>query len=117
MLNKSKYIAIKCHNIHGDNDSGSYEINLPYYKGGPPEKWLVRKDKLLKALDVQSISTRPQRYTFTKRFLTGDAKATLNQVDIGISNVDNFNKVLAEMTKHAFPAFAFHKQKRYLFKN
>ena len=33
-------------------------------------------------------------------------------MDIGICTVDNFNKVLMEMTKHAFPAYAFCKQKR-----
>ena len=43
------------------------------------------------------------------------AKATFNQVamDTGIHTVDNFNKVQAEMTKHAFLACAFCKQKRY----
>ena len=51
MLKKGKYIAIKCHNTLGDNDSGSYEINIPYYVGGSPGEWLVWKDKLLKALD------------------------------------------------------------------
>ena len=51
MHQKGKYIAIKCHNTLGDNDSGFYEINLPYYGGGSPEEWLVWKDKLLKALD------------------------------------------------------------------
>ena len=41
---------------------------------------------------------------------------TFNQaaLDIGIYTVDNFNKVLAEMTKHVFPAYAFCKHKRYL---
>ena len=29
VLKKGEYIAIKCHNAPGDNDSGSYEINLP----------------------------------------------------------------------------------------
>ena len=77
VLKKGEYIA-KYHNIPGDNDSGSYEIYLPYYGGGSPEEWLVWKDKLLKALDGQSISTGPQRYTFTERLLTGDAKATFN---------------------------------------
>ena len=78
--------------------------------------WLVWKDKLLKALDGQSISTVPSRYMFTERLLTGDTKATFNQAaqDIVIHTVDNFNKVLAEMTKHVFPAYAFCKQKRYL---
>ena len=55
----------------------------------------------------------PSRYTFTERLLTSDAKATFYQaaLDIGICTVKNFNKVLAEMTKHVFPAYAFHKQK------
>ena len=50
---------------------------------------------------------------FIERLLTGDTKATFNQaaLDIGIHTVDDFNKVHLEMTKHAFPAYAFHKQK------
>ena len=31
VLKKGEYIAIKCHITLGDNDSGSYIINLPYY--------------------------------------------------------------------------------------
>ena len=56
---------------------------------------------------------------FTKRLLTDDMKPTLNQaaLDIGIRTVDNFNKVLAEMAKYAFPAYTFCKQKRYLRRN
>ena len=48
--------------------------------------------------------------------LTGDVKATFNQAvqDIGICMVENFNNVLLEMTKYAFPAYAFREQKRYL---
>ena len=34
VLKKGEYIAIKRHNTPGDNDPGSYEINLPYYGGG-----------------------------------------------------------------------------------
>ena len=41
------YIAIKCHDTPGDEDSESYEINLPNYGGGTPEEWLVWLDKLL----------------------------------------------------------------------
>ena len=62
------------------------------------------------------ISTGPLRYTFTKRLLIGDAKATFNQavLDIGVRSVDNFNKILIQMSIHAFPACVFHEQKRYL---
>ena len=39
---------------------------------------------------------------FTKHLLIGDAKDSCNQaaLDIGICTVENFNKVLLEMTKH-----------------
>ena len=77
------------------------------YGGGSPEEWLVWKDKLLKALDGQSISTGPLRHTFTERLLTGDAKATFNHTALGIGTrmLENFNKVLAEMTKDAYLAY------------
>ena len=44
-----------------------------------------------------------------------DVEATFNKdtLDIGIRTVNNFNKVLLEMTKHVFPAYAFREQKRY----
>ena len=111
---KFSTLAIKCHNTPGDNDSGSYEINLPYYGGGTSEEWLIWKDKLLKALECQSINTEPQSYTFTERLLTGDAKATFNQaaLDIGIRTIDNFNKLVLEMTKHAFPGYMLFVNKR-----
>ena len=91
VLKKGKYIAIKSHNTPSDNDSWSYEINLPYYGGGSPEEWLVWKDKLLKALDGQSINTGPLQYTFTECLLTGDAKATFTQAALGIviCTIDN----------------------------
>ena len=37
VLKKGEHIAIKHHNTPGNNDSGSYEINLSYYGGGSPE--------------------------------------------------------------------------------
>ena len=116
VLKKGEYKAIKCHNTSGDNDSGSYEINLPYYGRGTPEEWFVWEDNLLKALDGQSINTGPLWYTFIEYLPTGDAKATFYHaaLDIGIYTVDNFNKVLAEITKHTFPAYSFCEQKRYL---
>ena len=61
MLKKGKYIAIKCHNTPSDSDSGSCDINLPYYGGGSPEEWFVWKEILRKALDGQSIRKGLQR--------------------------------------------------------
>ena len=77
------------------------------------EEWLVWKDKLLKALDCQGINTRSLRYTFTERLLAGDTKANFDQavLDISICTVDNFNKVQAEIIKHAIPACDFQEQR------
>ena len=41
VLKKGEYIAMKCHNTPDDNDSRSYEIDIPYYGGRSPEEWLV----------------------------------------------------------------------------
>ena len=41
IFKKEEYIAIKCHITPGDTDSGSYEINLLFYRGESPEEWLV----------------------------------------------------------------------------
>ena len=51
--------------------------------------------------------------------LTGDAKATFNQaaLDIGIRTDDKFNKLQAEITKHAFLVYNFCEQKHYLHRN
>ena len=52
ILKIRKYIAIKCHNTPDDNDSRSYDINTPFYRGESLEEWLK-----LKALDGKGIST------------------------------------------------------------
>ena len=38
VLKREVYIAIMCHNTPSDNDSGSYDINLPYYRVGSPDE-------------------------------------------------------------------------------
>ena len=50
----------------------------------------------------------PLQYTFTECLLIGDSKATFNQAALAyvICTIDNFIKVLMEMTKHVFPAYA-----------
>ena len=95
-----EYIMVKCNNNLCVSDNRSYDINLPYYGVGTPVELLVWKEELLKVLEGQGISMQFQRYTFTECQLTDDTKATfiLITLDIGISIVENFNKVLAKMT-------------------
>ena len=67
IIEKAEYIAIKCYTAPGNSDHEPYKINLFYYGGGSPEEWLKWKNRVLKTIDGQSISTEPQRYTFTER--------------------------------------------------
>ena len=62
---------------------------------------------------------RRQMYMFTEWLLKGDAKATYNLavLDIGICIVDNFNKVVAEMTKYEILVYAFCYLQRHLIKS
>ena len=94
-MNKGKHIAIKCNHTSDFVDSGIYEINLPYNKGETSEESFI-KEKVHITLDGRDITARPQSCDFIKFCLTGDTKDTLV---IGIHTVDNFNKVLREMTK------------------
>ena len=86
----------------------TYEINFLYFEGGSPElcddKWLLWKDKLPRALEGQWIGTSPNLYNFTKRLSTSDAKSIFNHAALDISKctVDNCNKRLQKMIKHAF---------------
>ena len=68
---------------------------------------LSEKDKLLKDLDGQAISTGSQRHTFIEHLLKDDVKTAFNQavLEICVWTVDNFNKVLLRMSKHTFPAY------------
>ena len=88
----------KCHKTSGDNDSETYEINLPYYGGWSPDDFLIQKDKRLKVLDDQSISIETQRYTFTECLSSGDTKTFFHKLvlNLDICAVDYFKKV----TKH-----------------
>ena len=75
----------------------------------------------LKRQISQGIRWPKHRYETSKKHLywKTDAKTTSNQatLEIGISTVEKINKVLAEMIKHLFLAYTFHKQTCYLYRH
>ena len=79
------------------------------------EEGLVWKDKFSEALEDQGISTGPQKYMFTECLQTCGGKDIFTQatLDIGRWTVENFNKVLPEITKHSLPSYSFCKQEEY----
>ena len=113
LLKKGEYIEIKCHNTLWHRILWNWPLLL----------WrrITIRVARLERQPFQGLRWPKHQYSsFTERvywcLLTSDTKVTFNQaaLDIGIYKVNNFNKVLAEMTKHAFPAYASCKQKRYL---
>ena len=114
-LDASEYIDHTCHNTPGDTTSGKYIIKIPRFDSGTPEEWIIFVDLVNKSLVGQNITTGPPMYKCMERMLKGDAKAEFLQQDnlVVSCTVANFTTVMATMTVHALPTYAYCDQKQY----
>ena len=115
-LDASKYIDHTCHNTPGDTTSGKYVIKIPRFDAGTPEEWIIFVDLVQKSLVGQNVTTGKPMYDCMERVLKGDAKAEfLQQASlVGTRTVANFTTVMATMTVHVFPTYAYRDQRRYM---
>ena len=115
-LDASEYIDHTCHNTPGDTTSGKYVIKIPRFDSGTPEEWIIFVDLIQKSLVGQNVTTGPPMYECMERVLKGDAKAEfLQQANlVGSRTVANFTTVMATMTVHVFPTYAYRDQRRYM---
>ena len=104
-----EYFNYTCHYAPRDYSSGKYAIKIPRFDYGTPEDWIIFVDLVQKSLVGQNIPTSPPMYKFMERMLKGDAKAEILQQDnlVGIRIVANFTWVMATMTVHVFPTYAY----------
>ena len=112
----SEYINHTCHNTPGDTTSGKYVIKIPRFDSGTPEQWIIFVDLVQKSLVGQNVTTGPPMYDYMERVLKGDAKAEfLQQANlVGSHTVANFTTVMATMTVHIFPTYAYCDQRQYM---
>ena len=72
-------------------------------------------DLVQKSLVGQNVTTGPPMYECMERVLKGDAKAEFLQQanSVGSCTVANFTTVMATMTVHIFPTYAYRDQRQY----
>ena len=94
------------HNSTRDITSGKYVIKVRRFDSGTAEEQIIL---VLKSLVGQNVTTGPPMYKCMERVLKGDAKAEfLQQANlVGSCTVANFTTVMATMTVHAFPTYAY----------
>ena len=103
-LIKGQYETLKLRTDPADANSPTYEITVPYFHVGIPEKWLLFLKNLWKAIHGQALMTGPQKYVIARRLLQGDALATFNTAATNNGNEtnDHFLACLAECNQHFF---------------
>ena len=115
-LVKGDYVVLKCRTIPGDASSQTYDLPIPYFRTGTPEEYLKWRNNVKKGMAGYGATTGPQKYSFTRRLLEGDALAAfeLKATELATETAPHYNEVMEALTKHVFPNKALQKQKRYM---
>jgi hypothetical protein len=113
---KGSYVTMKLRSSPADEHSPTHEIQVPYFKAGTCESFLDFCDKTKSVFIGQNMTTGPQKYTFFRSMLKGDALATFNNAAVvtGAETNPNFELCLRELAKNVFPKRALRIQKRYM---
>ena len=117
-LSKDKYQSYKCRTTPTDKDSPTYEIAVPYFGDGTPEKWIQFLRLLKQVFKGQGDSTGPARFVKARQLLVGNA---LTSFESHVSSIDGHTETLASfklammaVSQDVFPKRAAQTQKRYL---
>jgi len=115
-LGKSEYSVFKLRSVPADPNSQTYELNVPYFRSGTPEEWLLTKKAIMKVITGQNITAGPGRFTMARRILEGDALAAFNAAATEQTGetVATFVICLDAVTKHVFPERSLQEQLRYM---
>jgi len=113
-LTKGNYATLKCKTCLGVADSASYELPIPYFKGGTPEEFLKWKRNVEKTISGQGATGGPSKYTLARRLLNGDALTAFNLKAKGFKSKTNVNflEVIEDLDRHDFPIKALKTQKK-----
>ena len=107
---------IKLRTIPANDTSPQYELEVPIFRDGSLEEYLIFLRNLKKVFTGQNLTTGPQQYDTARHLLAGDALACFNQAaaNRGNETVDHLKECLDDLTRHIFPMKAYVKQKRYM---
>ena len=115
-LEKSQYETYTLKNIPTDPNSSTFRINVPYYRGGRGEQYILFKRDLEKVFAGQNVDDDATKFSIIRRLLQGAALATFNTKvsDYEEENDATFLIGLNAVRNAAFPKRAVSKQKRYM---
>ena len=115
-LEKSDYETYTLRNVPDDPNSSTFRINVPYYRGGRGEEYILFKRNLEKVFIGQNVQDDATRFSIMRRLLQGAALATFNnKVEEYEEEVEGvFISGLIAVRNAAFPKRAVSKQKRYM---
>ena len=75
---KGKYATVKLRKIPNDPNSMTYDYQVPFFKFGIPEDWLIFKARFEYVITGQHMTTAVQRHVCARRFLQGQALSLFN---------------------------------------
>ena len=117
-LSKDKYQSYKCRTTPTDKDSPTYEIAVPYFGDGTPEKWIQFLRLLKQVFKGQGDSTGPARFVKARQLLVGNAltsfESHVSSIDGHTETLATFQQAIMAVAKDVFPKRAAQTQKRYL---
>ena len=111
-LEKHQTVSFKLHITLTDDTSQEYSLALQYFNTRIREQWLKCQDNINKVIVRQKATTGAQRFTITRRVLTGDALITLEALLAGANPMlANYATVINAVTTNIFPLRSLVSQK------
>ena len=112
---KTEVLKLDLKSNPSNEDSGTYEFTIPFFKTGTPEQWLEFEDNLARVLTGQNMTTGPSKYAMTRRVLKGDSLTAFNTAAnaAGTETNEHYDMVMQDMRKYIFPLKVLQRQRRY----
>ena len=115
-LKKGHYVTLKLRSVPADDNSQTYDLNVPIFRTGTAEAYIEFKRDLDKSIAGQNITDGPGKYAMTRRLLAGDALAVFNAEaeQAGTETTAHYQAVMRLLGRHVFLQRALRVQKRYM---
>ena len=109
-------MVIKCRSNPTDSISTTYDLSIPIFKDGNPDKFLKWVKNVKRAAKGQNMTTGPTKFALAKRLLDGGALIAFENAGTAVASETNetFKQAIKDVTEHVFPKSAYQKQKSYM---
>ena len=74
LKDKTSYESLKLYTDPTHTNSAAFTINVPYFKTGTPEEYLLFRKALKKVIIGQNLTSGPAKFATTRCLLQGDTR-------------------------------------------